>query len=71
MLDLKITGGTLLDGSGADPLRGDVGIVGDIIVALGDLSEVEAQQFMANEFEKRRSSEREAKRPGASKKIAP
>lgn len=34
--DLKITGGTLIDGTGAEPVRGDVAVVGDRIVAVGD-----------------------------------
>lgn len=36
MYDLKIVGGTLVDGKGSAPRAGDVGIVGDRIVALGD-----------------------------------
>ncbi|HEY7039766.1 MAG TPA: D-aminoacylase [Methylomirabilota bacterium] len=38
MLDLKITGGQLIDGSGAPARRGDVGVTGDAITAIGDLS---------------------------------
>ena len=36
--DLVIRGGTVVDGSGGAPTRGDVAIGGDRIVAVGDLS---------------------------------
>jgi N-acyl-D-amino-acid deacylase len=38
MLDLKIIKGRILDGTGAPWYRGDVGVRGDTIVAIGDLS---------------------------------
>lgn len=37
--DLLIRGGTLVDGSGADPRLADVGVRGERIVAVGDLSD--------------------------------
>ena len=37
-LDTIIAGGTILDGSGAAGLKRDVGVFGDEIVAIGDLS---------------------------------
>jgi N-acyl-D-aspartate/D-glutamate deacylase len=39
MLDLKITGGTLVDGSGSAPRRGDLGVRDGRIAALGEVSE--------------------------------
>ncbi|HEV2053625.1 MAG TPA: D-aminoacylase [Methylomirabilota bacterium] len=38
MLDLKIVGGQVLDGTGAPAVRADVGVTGDSITAVGDLS---------------------------------
>jgi N-acyl-D-amino-acid deacylase len=37
-LDLVLTGGTVYDGAGTEPARADVGVRGDRIVAVGDLS---------------------------------
>ena len=44
MLDLKIAGGLVLDGTGAPSSRADVGIIGDRISAVGDLSREPAGQ---------------------------
>ncbi|MDP9191622.1 MAG: D-aminoacylase [Acidobacteriota bacterium] len=40
MLDLKITNGRILDGTGAPWFRGDVGVRGDVIVAIGNLADM-------------------------------
>ena len=42
MFDIKITGGTVVDGTGEAGHRADVGIAGDRIEAIGDLSQAEA-----------------------------
>jgi len=42
MFDIKITNGQVLDGTGSSPVRLDVGITGDRISALGDLSAAES-----------------------------
>jgi N-acyl-D-aspartate/D-glutamate deacylase len=42
VLDLKISGGQVLDGTGAPAVRADVGITGDSITAVGDLSRAAA-----------------------------
>lgn len=41
-LDVIIRGGTVYDGSGRKPVKADVGIVGDKVVSIGDLSRQKA-----------------------------
>ncbi len=43
MLDWKIAGGLIFDGSGSSALRADVGICGDRIFVIGDLTDCEAK----------------------------
>jgi len=43
VLDLKIVGGTIMDGSGGAPFAGSIGIKGDRIVAIGDVQEDAAE----------------------------
>jgi len=40
--DLVIRGGTIYDGSGGEPVRADLGIRGDRIAAIGNLSNAKA-----------------------------
>lgn len=44
MFDLLIKGGEVLDGTGTDPVLSDIGISGDTIAAVGDLSAAEARR---------------------------
>ena len=44
MLDLKITNGRVLDGTGSPWFHGDVGISGDRIVAIGNLADAAAKE---------------------------
>jgi N-acyl-D-amino-acid deacylase len=41
-LDLVLSGGSVIDGTGAPSVRADVGVAGDRIVAVGDLSRAQA-----------------------------
>lgn len=44
MFDIKIVNGTIVDGTGEARFKGDVGITGDKITGIGDLSNAEANQ---------------------------
>jgi N-acyl-D-amino-acid deacylase len=44
VLDLKITGAQVLDGTGAPAVRADIGVTGDSIASVGDLSREPAGQ---------------------------
>jgi len=44
--DLIIRGGTIVDGTGGEPYRGDVAISGDKIVAVGDIGNAEAHEVI-------------------------
>ena len=46
MFDVIITGGTVVDGSGSPSFRADVGIVGERIDAIGDLSQSVARRVI-------------------------
>src|SRR5690625_5061123 len=43
MFDLILMGGTVIDGTNAEPFKADVAILGDRIAAIGDLSEMQAR----------------------------
>ena len=46
MFDIVIAGGTIVDGSGAPGYRADVGIVGEKLEAIGDLSRSETRRVI-------------------------
>ena len=48
-LDLAIRNGTIVDGTGAAPFQGDVGIKGDRIVAIGDVEGRATREIDAND----------------------
>ena len=47
MYDLKISGGLVVDGTGTPGRIMDIGVVGDRIVAMGELPETAAQEIDA------------------------
>ncbi|HEV8436792.1 MAG TPA: D-aminoacylase [Methylomirabilota bacterium] len=47
MIDIKISGGQIVDGTGAAARRADIGISGDSITAIGDLSREPAGRTLA------------------------
>ena len=46
MLDIKFTRGSIVDGLGSDACVADVGIIGDKIVCIGNLSQIEAKEVI-------------------------
>ncbi len=47
MFDLLIRGGAVLDGTGGEPIQADIGIVGDRVVAIGDLADSQGEELDA------------------------
>lgn len=46
MFDLIVTGGTVVDGTGANGYQADVGVIGETVNAIGDLSEAQARRII-------------------------
>ena len=46
MFDVMVRGGTVCDGTGSPSIRADVGIVGEKIDAIGDLTHAEARRMI-------------------------
>ena len=44
--DLVVSGGSVIDGTGSEPIQADVAVDGDRITRIGDLSGVEAAQVI-------------------------
>ncbi len=46
MFELVLSGGTVVDGTGAPGYRADVGVTGETIIAIGDLGRAEARRVI-------------------------
>ena len=46
MFDVLIRGGSIVDGTGKSAYKGDIGIKGDKIIEIGDLSLAESKEFI-------------------------
>ena len=50
MFDVLIRGGSIVDGTGKSAYKGDIGIKGDKIIEIGDLSLAESKEFIETEI---------------------